>query len=579
MGILQKIKAADLPQQNETSKIMISIGTVFSKLKGKLDRIVINKIDEELSCWQEGAQFTRPYRKGFWDGYIRFLKKREQIFPTGFIGNVCRILDKENILYTVSDTRKHLKISSASIEKAILSKKNIKPRQYQIKAVIKALESECGIINIPTGTGKTLIINLIIKAIDIEAKKKVKHLIITSGLSLLTQLREEISKFQDEDIGFIGESIWDKKRITVASIDSLFRVVGDKSSLKKKSKKSMKTYMAKKSNLKKKKIVKSLLTEVTTLFLDEAHHSPAKTFRDVIYKTTAPIRIGTTATYIRSGSNDMLLHAVTGKITYKKSISWMIDKGYLAKPTIILMEYEGEDRSTSEIDKEYSKILEEKYGKIRAYKKYKKAKSWNKIYTVQVSHNNERNLLLATVLNEFYKFSLNSVLFVTEKYQGEFIYNKCISEFNIIDHKMSFLSGSDSVEEVRKPVLKQFQKGKIRTIICTRILNEGIDFPEANVGIRAGAQMFEGNIIQQLGRILRKVKKPLARDINRNELQRVFWFDLLDFHNKHLANHSLERIKTYESESAFDVRFIKSINGLKKILNEQIKDVKIIRMK
>jgi len=341
----------------------------------------------------------------------------------------------------------------------------------------------------------------------------------------------------------------------------------------------MKTYMAKKSNLKKKKIVKSLLTEATTLFLDEAHHSPAKTFRDVIYKTTAPIRIGTTATYIRSGSNDMLLHAVTGKITYKKSISWMIDKGYLAKPTIILMEYEGEDRSTSEIDKEYSKILEEKYGKIRAYKKYKKAKSWNKIYTVQVSHNNERNLLLATVLNEFYKFSLNSVLFVTEKYQGEFIYNKCISEFNIIDHKMSFLSGSDSVEEVRKPVLKQFQKGKIRTIICTRILNEGIDFPEANVGIRAGAQMFEGNIIQQLGRILRKVKKPLARDINRNELQRVFWFDLLDFHNKHLANHSLERIKTYESESAFDVRFIKSINGLKKILNEQIKDVKIIRMK
>jgi len=82
-----------------------------------------------------------------------------------------------------------------------------------------------------------------------------------------------------------------------------------------------------------------------------------------------------------------------------------------------------------------------------------------------------------------------------------------------------------------------------------------------------------------LGRILRKTKPKSSKDINRKILQRVFWFDLMDMHSPTLADHALNRAKVYESERAFDVRYVDSFKGLREILDEQIKEVKIINKK
>jgi superfamily II DNA or RNA helicase len=129
------------------------------------------------------------------------------------------------------------------------------------------------------------------------------------------------------------------------------------------------------------------------------------------------------------------------------------------------------------------------------------------------------------------------------------------------------------------PVLKSFQKGTLRILICTRILNEGIDFPEANCGMRAGGEVFSGNIIQQLGRVLRKIKSPLAKDSNKKQPQHVFWFDLCDIHHPLLANHSLGRIKTYESEKAFNVIYINKLKSLQGAIDDNIEKTKIIKCK
>jgi superfamily II DNA or RNA helicase len=186
--------------------------------------------------------------------------------------------------------------------------------------------------------------------------------------------------------------------------------------------------------------------------------------------------------------------------------------------------------------------------------------------------------MLAKACSIFYKYQLNTVLFVQEKKQGEII-NKFLTEnfkFKLSDIK--YMTGNDS-QDVRGPVLRDFKKGIVRTIVCTKILNEGIDFPEANCGIRAAGQKFEGGIIQQLGRILRKVRSPLSRDIDRKRIQRVFWLDILDLHDSRLARHTLERINVYESEPAFDVRYVDTLEQIDDIIKERIKDVKIIKRK
>ena len=570
--ILRKIK--DGQEIRKTVEVSLSIGNTFCIIKGQLPSAILRKIDDELSYESPGAKYVKSYQMGIWDGKVRFMHKNPTTFPIGFIEQVETILKASKINFKIKDLRETIEISQASIEKAFNKNKFITPRPYQKKSVIKGLRQKYGIINLPTGGGKTLVINLMISAVDYETENKASHLITASGIGLCRQLQAQISKFQKEEVGFIGQSEFNIKRITVASIDSLFKSI-NYMTFKKNSKKSS-NHM---ERLKKKNEVLDLLTETTTLFLDEAHHSPAKTFKDVFYKTHAKLRIGTTATYMRSGDGDgMLLRAVTGNIIYKKTLSWMIDKGYLAKPKIILIEYNGKEKTNNEIDKKYRELMLKKDPNI-AESRLSKATFWNKLYTVEISHNDIRNQIYAETLNIFYENNLSVVLFVKELFQGESIYNFAIDRFNIPENKIKFLSGKDDVGAVRLPVLKSFQRGDLRIIICTKILNEGIDFPEANCGMRAGGEMFGGNIIQQLGRVLRKTKSPLAKDSNKKRQQNVFWFDVCDLHHPLLAKHSLARIKTYESEKAFDVSYINKPQQLQGAINEAITQAKIIKDK
>jgi len=568
--ILRKIKSGREIRRN--TKISLSIGNMFCIIKGDLPSVVFRKLDDALSYEAPGAKYSKPYKMGVWDGKVRFIFKNPITFPIGFIDKVLDILKDSKIDCDIRDLRKTLKVKKSSIEKAFIKNKLIIPRPYQKKSVIKGFEKGYGIINLPTGGGKTLVINLMIAAVDIEKKKECTHLITASGIGLCRQLQKDITKFQKEEVGFIGQSEFNIQRITVASIDTLFQSINYMNFKKKKSSNHQ-------ERLKKKDDVINLLNNTTTLFLDEAHHSPAKTFKDVFYKTHAKLRIGTTATYIRSGDGDgMLLQSVTGNIIYKKTLSWMINNGYLAKPTLILMEYDKRHKSSREIDLAYKEIMLRKDPNITD-KKLKKATLWNKLYTVEISHNDERNEMFAEVLHTFYKNKLSIVLFVKELYQGESIYNYALSKFNIPENKIKFMSGKDDVSDVRLPVLRSFQKGDIRVLICTRILNEGIDFPEANCGMRAGGEVFSGNIIQQLGRVLRKVKSPLSKDSNKKKPQHIFWFDLCDMHHRLLAEHSLGRIQTYESEKAFNVVYINKLDQLQKVIDDNIMETKIIKCK
>uniref|UniRef100_A0A6M3IHB7 Putative type III restriction enzyme n=1 Tax=viral metagenome TaxID=1070528 RepID=A0A6M3IHB7_9ZZZZ len=535
-----------------TDNINIVVGNVWSKINGELDREIINRIDDKLSYFVQGAWFSKLYKDGIWDGYIRFFNKKTRIFPTGFLGDTEKILKNSNKKFSVVDKREKIKHDANILEKVFSSNQNIVPRLYQKKAVMSVAKNSCGVITIPTGTGKTIVINYVIKLIDISSNKKRKHLIITHGTSLLSQLKDEIEKFQNEEIGYIAEGMWNEKRITVASVDSLFGLLQNPYKLRKTKIKKTKEEISDKVRSKKELLEKTenFLLSIDALYCDEAHHSPAKTFKTVINKiSNASFRLGFTATYDRKGENETNLKSVTGKILYKKSISWMINKGYLAKPTIILIEYKGKD------------IEEQDH--------------WSKDYSSGISANKPRNIMLANIVEKCIDKNLSSVVFVVKKEHGDNILNLLNSRH---DNEIKYLTGKDSQDAVRKPVMKSFVNGEIRSLLCTRIFNEGMDFPQANCGIRCGAQEYKGGIIQQLGRILRKVKSPISKDIDRKEVQRVFWFDILDVHSRILAKHSLSRIETYESEKEFEVIY-SSIKEIERIINERIKEVKIIKKK
>jgi len=56
----------------------------------------------------------------------------------------------------------------------------------------------------------------------------------------------------------------------------------------------------------------------------------------------------------------------------------------------------------------------------------------------------------------------------------------------------------------RKAVLDGFRAGTYRAIVTTRVLNEGVDVPEAKVAVILGGSASAREYIQRLGRVLRK---------------------------------------------------------------------------
>jgi superfamily II DNA or RNA helicase len=62
----------------------------------------------------------------------------------------------------------------------------------------------------------------------------------------------------------------------------------------------------------------------------------------------------------------------------------------------------------------------------------------------------------------------------------------------------------------RASVLERFREGRLRALVSARVLNEGIDVPEADVGIVVAGRMGGREHVQRVGRLLRPREKKSA---------------------------------------------------------------------
>ena len=62
----------------------------------------------------------------------------------------------------------------------------------------------------------------------------------------------------------------------------------------------------------------------------------------------------------------------------------------------------------------------------------------------------------------------------------------------------------------RKQILDGFREGRYRALVTSRVLNEGVDVPEAKVAIVLGGGASAREYMQRLGRVLRKVENQEA---------------------------------------------------------------------
>ena len=234
------------------------------------------------------------------------------------------------------------------------------------------------------------------------------------------------------------------------------------------------------------KHIDSLYDKFSLIIFDEVHHVPASTFKEVAFRSKAKYRLGLSATPERADGNDHLIFLTSGEIVYKISFSELLSRGFLAPVRHHIIYVDLSDDERREMGRELflarnddeRKLIEKKYA----------LKARNKI---------------REILRIMEEVKDRKVLIFTEYIdQAEEIYRELRKRY-----KVELMIGKTSG---RSEIFERFKKGDINVIVTTRVLDEGIDVPDADVAIIVSGSGSRRQMAQRVGRVVRGAPGKVA---------------------------------------------------------------------
>lgn len=258
--------------------VTIAYGNSYSKISG-LTALQLKALRQELSYKVDFATarfIPNPANR------VKYCIDLKGNFASGLLSKVQRFLQSSEIEYWI-DSRGINRDEPKRLKRAFKSTMTVIPYPDQVEALKRILGLHRGVISMPTGTGKSLVIAMLLEA------QKLKTLIIVPTLELKYQLTD-----------YLTECFTSIEGITVENIDS------------------------------------SALNEATDydcLIIDECHRSAAKTYRNLNKKAWSGIRwrYSFSATPFRNDKEEQLLYeGVAGDVVYELSYEHAVNKGYIA---------------------------------------------------------------------------------------------------------------------------------------------------------------------------------------------------------------------------------------------------------
>jgi superfamily II DNA or RNA helicase len=352
-----------------------------------------------------------------------------------------------------------------------LPKIKVKLRDYQKEAIKSWSQLKMGSIVLPTGAGKTIIGLKIIEMINSPT------LIVVPTLDLVKQWTQMLSQSFNIEIGNIGGGTENIQPITVSTYDSAYikaPFIGNKFLL---------------------------------IVFDEVHHLPAPSYRQIAETYIAPFRLGLTATLEREDHLDTDFPYLIGKTTFRITANELAKNNYLANYVIerkqIFMSEE-ENQKYKENMAVYHTCLKKIGLNMNSYNSFKR------LIMISSRNNLARRALVAR--NKAIDIALNSRSKMDEirKILSE---NKNIKTIIFTQHNklvydisnaflIPFITYKSSKEE-REDVLGGFKDGRYKAIVTSKVLDEGIDVPDAQLGILVSGTGSSREFVQRLGRLLR----------------------------------------------------------------------------
>lgn len=380
-----------------------------------------------------------------WDGRIKFLKFHR--LPAGlFWATKKEIEKKEKVEFKIKKKIERPKL--APPDKWLVSEGEYKFQNEVVDAaVVRILSGKGGLILNATGSGKTRIAAMLASRFDCEI------VFIVDQLVLLRQAREEIAKHLGEKVGFVGESKFKIRRVTVATIQTLFLHRADPKFIK-------------------------WFRRVQIPIIDELHEQLNRSNFSVM-STMRPLSvIGLTATLgLSKKPVRMRSYSLCGKIIYKYSVTRGMREGVLSKGIGIILQFPNE---------------------LENIKGWDRAEAYNK----KVVHNAERNHLISGLVRAADKRKHYTITVVERIKHLEELSSRFEDyvKFKVV---AGTFKGESIPVSMRMRAKDKFESGKIRNLLVNKVFKKGVDIKRVDVIINAAAKPSANDGIQVLGRAAR----------------------------------------------------------------------------
>ncbi len=355
--------------------------------------------------------------------------------------------------------------------------KPIELRPYQ-EAALHAWNdaSRRGVVVLPTGSGKTRL------ALSAMAESGLRTLCLVPTRALLTQWHGAVSEAYGGPVGCLGDSERRLAPITIATFESAYR------------------YMHRIGN------------RFELLVVDEAHHFGGGLKDEALEMATAPSRLGLTATppelrHVRAKLSDLI-----GPTVFELSVADLAGS-YLApfdRVRLFVDLTPDERRSYQGWLSIYQEPLAEfrrlhpgaswesfLRGAARSEKGRRAIAAWSRARRLLAYPEGKRNLLGS--LLERHRDS-RVMVFVGDNETA----------YRVARELLIMPITCDIRRKERASVLERFREGALKALVSARVLNEGIDVPDAEVGIVVAGAQGGREYVQRVGRVLRPREKKSA---------------------------------------------------------------------
>jgi superfamily II DNA or RNA helicase len=373
------------------------------------------------------------------------------------------------------ETDDRLAVDQSALAGDFRAKLVFAPRPYQTAALERWIEHDGrGLVVLPTGAGKTIVALMAIE------RTRLRTLVVVPTIELLYQWRDAIVErlgIPKSKVGVVGDGQKEYRSITVTTYASA----------------AMPT---------------ARIGDTGLLICDEAHHLPSQAYAEIARRSNAPYRLGLTATPERSDGQHRALAELIGPEVYRRAPADLSAEGHVAQ-------YD-ERRIFVSLAPEEQLRYEALMGEWKwfiASKRHLLARGgdfFGELIRRSGSDPQARRALQAHHQARMIALNADAKQGEVERLLGEHIKDKVIvfSEYNALVDTLSARLALPSITyktsaDERKATLDAFRNGTYSKIVTGRVLNEGVDVPDANVAIVVSGSATTREYIQRLGRIIR----------------------------------------------------------------------------